>query len=108
VPPWCGTAAATGDFLARSVWRILRIHHMPTPEFKGGGKRSSFGGIDFPKTKSLENSAGHASFSFQNLIETGAFDATTPRKSDLISLTLNRRSQQLNNFIIIKYERVTT
>jgi len=29
-------------------------------------------------------------FSFQNLIETGAFDAMTPRKSGLISLTLNR------------------
>jgi hypothetical protein len=30
-----------------------------------------------------------------------------PRKSALISLTLNRGSQQLNNFVIIKYERVT-
>jgi hypothetical protein len=31
----------------------------------------------------------------------------TPRKSALISLTLNRGSQLMNNFIIIKDERVT-
>jgi hypothetical protein len=30
----------------------------------------------------------------------------TPRKSALISLTLNRGSQQLNNLFIIKYEQV--
>jgi hypothetical protein len=31
----------------------------------------------------------------------------TPRKSGLIFLALNRGSQQLNNFVIIKYEQVT-
>jgi hypothetical protein len=45
------------------------------------------------------------SFSVQNHIEVAAVDAVTPRKSVLISLMLNRGSQQLNNFII-KYERL--
>jgi hypothetical protein len=31
----------------------------------------------------------------------------TARKSGLIFLALNRGSQQLNNFVIIKYEQVT-
>ncbi|MGA7231965.1 MAG: hypothetical protein WBX95_13675, partial [Xanthobacteraceae bacterium] len=43
----------------------------------------------------------------QNLIEVGAFDAMAPRKSGLIFLPLNGGSQQLNNFVIIKYERLT-
>jgi hypothetical protein len=36
-----------------------------------------------------------------------AVDAVTPRKSALISFTLDCGSQQLNNFVIIKYEQVT-
>jgi hypothetical protein len=68
---------------------------------------SHLGGIDFPKTKRLQNNnARRMSFSVQNHIEVAAVDAVTPRKSVLISLTLNRGSQQLNNFIIIKYERL--
>jgi hypothetical protein len=63
--------------------------------------------IDFPKTKRLHDSAGQRSFSIQNLIEAGPFDAMTPRKRALISLTLNCGSQKLNNFVIIKYEQMT-
>jgi len=67
----------------------------------------SFGGIDLPKTKSLQKSASRTSFPVQNHIEVAEVDAVTPRKSALISLMLNRGSQQLSNFVIIKYERVT-
>jgi hypothetical protein len=74
---------------------------------QGGGKRRSFGGIDFPKSENLYNSAGHTSFSFQNLIEASAFDAINPRKSGLTSLTFNCGFEQLNNFVVTKYERVT-
>jgi hypothetical protein len=83
--------------------------------FTHGGERPdrygehwvSFWGIDLPKTKSLENSAGHTSFSVQNHIEAAAFDAMTPRKGALISFPLNRGPQQVNNFVVIKYEQVT-
>jgi hypothetical protein len=61
----------------------------------------SFGRIDFPKTKSLQNNPSRRSF------EMTAVDAVTPRKSALISFTLDCGSQQLNNFVIIKYEQVT-
>jgi hypothetical protein len=37
-----------------------------------------------------------------------AFDAMTPRKGHLTPLAFNCSSQQLNNLIIIKYERVTS
>jgi hypothetical protein len=60
-----------------------------------------------PKPEGLNNNSSRAFFSVQNLIETRAFDAMTPRKSGLISLALNRGSQQLNNFAVIKYEQVT-
>jgi hypothetical protein len=73
------------------------------------GRRSSgsFGGIDFPKSESLQNSASYRSFSVQSLIEASAFEAMASGKGALISLALNRHFQKLNNFIIIKYEQVT-
>ena len=74
---------------------------------QGPAHRGSFGGVNLPKTKRLHNGASHRSFSLQNRIDASTFEAMTPRKSALISLTLNRGSQQLNNFVIIKYEQVT-
>jgi hypothetical protein len=52
---------------------------------QGGGKWRSFWG----NTESFQNSAAHGFFTLQNLIEMGAFEAMTPRKSTLISLSLN-------------------
>jgi hypothetical protein len=56
---------------------------------QGDGKWRSFWGIYFPKTESFQNSAAHGFFTLQNVTEMGAFEAMTPRKSTLISLSLN-------------------
>ena len=90
----------------RLAEKALHAKFKLTPTRAAGS--GSFGGIDFPKSDSFQNSASNAFSSIQDLIQRGAFKAMTPRKSTLISLALNCGFQQLNNLIISKYEGVTT
>jgi hypothetical protein len=106
------TRVASAEEVARalSILSALCVS-WPITNFCGSDFRHKssglFRGIDFPKAESVQDSASHGPFSVQNLIEASTFDAVAPRKGTLISLPLHRGSQQVNNFVIIKYEQVT-
>jgi hypothetical protein len=69
---------------------------------------SQFGSVNFLKPESLHHIGTYGSLTRQDLVEMSAFEAMTPRKGHLTPLAFNCGSQQLNNLIIIKYERVTS
>jgi hypothetical protein len=69
---------------------------------------SQFGSVNFLKTESLHHIGTYGSLTRQDLVEMSASEAMTPRKGHLTPLAFNCSSQQLNNLIIIKYERVTS
>jgi hypothetical protein len=60
-------------------------------------------GVYFVKSKRFQDGLARVSFSINDLIEKGAINAMSFGKSDLSSLLLNRVSEQLNNFAVIKY-----
>jgi hypothetical protein len=58
------------------------------------------------KPESFHNIATHWTFPVQNHVQVRAFETVPLRKSDLITLSLNCGSQQLNDFTLVKYELV--
>ena len=64
-------------------------------------------GVYFAESKRFQDGAARVSFAIDDLIEKGAINAMSFRESHLISLLLNRDSQQLKNFAVIKYTCVT-
>ena len=62
--------------------------------------------VHHAKAKRLDDALAHRSFAVQNHVEVNTIKAVTPCKSDLIALAFNGGSQQLNDFIIIKYQRL--
>jgi len=62
--------------------------------------------VNFVKLESLYNIATHGTFPVQNHVQVRAFETVSLRKSDLIALSLNCTSQQLNDFTLDKYELV--
>jgi hypothetical protein len=69
---------------------------------------SQFGSVNFLKPKSLDYIGAYGSLTRQNLVQMSTFEAVTPRKGHLTPFAFNCGSEQLNNLIIIKYERVTS
>jgi hypothetical protein len=78
------------SWMAMTGCDCARQNRRSVPQLTSASGSVSF----FSKPESLHNSAAHVSFSVQHHIEAGAFDAMMPRKSNLISLPLNRGSQQ--------------
>jgi hypothetical protein len=64
-------------------------------------------GVHFVKSKRFQDRAARVPFSISDLIEIATINAMSFGESRLISLLLNRVSQQLNNFAVIKYTCVT-
>jgi hypothetical protein len=64
-------------------------------------------GVHFVKSKRFQDGLARVSFSINDRIEKGAINAMSFGESHLSSLLLNRVSQQLNNFAVIKYACVT-
>jgi len=61
-------------------------------------------GVHFAKLESFHNIATHGTFSVQNHVQVRAFETVSLRKSNLIALSLNCSSQQLNDFTFVKNE----
>jgi hypothetical protein len=64
-------------------------------------------GVHFAKSKRFQDGAARGSFPIGDLIEKAPINAISFGESHLISLPLNRDSQQLNNFAVVKYACVT-
>jgi hypothetical protein len=60
-------------------------------------------GVHFAESKRFQDGAARVSFAIGDLIEKAAINAMSFGESHLISLLLNRDSQQLKNFAVIKY-----
>jgi hypothetical protein len=63
--------------------------------------------VHFAKSKRFQDGAACGSFSVDDFIEKAAINAVSFGENQLISLLLNRGLQQLNNFAVIEYARVT-
>jgi hypothetical protein len=64
-------------------------------------------GVHFAESERFQDGAARVSFAIGDLIEKAAINAMSFGESHLISLLLNRDSQQLKNFAVIKYTCVT-
>jgi hypothetical protein len=65
------------------------------------------GSVHLAKSKRFQDGAACRSFSVGDFVEKGAINAMSFGESQLISLLLNRGSQKLNNFAVIKKVPVT-
>ena len=74
--------------------------------FRSNGTKL-FSDVHHAKTERLDDTLAHRSFAVQNHVEVNTINAVTLCKSDLTALAFNCGSQQLNDFIIIKYQRLT-
>jgi hypothetical protein len=71
----------------------------------GSGERAqgrSLGSVRSPQSKSVCNPFSYRSFAGQNSIDLSALNAMASRKSSLTALSLNCRSQEPDNIIIVK------
>ena len=74
--------------------------------FRGNGTKL-FSDLHHAEAERLDDALAHRSFAVQNHVEVNTINAVTLCKSDLIALAFYCGSQQLNDFIIIKYQRLT-